>query len=185
MIHHSNMSTIRSLAGCQHRRTLSPCATMFRSMWLNTRVRLFLTYWVIPLLGSNSSTGHFHCRLKAKGDSTWGGKVVASPPDVFKKTISAIIPILLEKKETPCVVVPLIPRYLFSRCCNDSGHCTNVNDVDFCETLLTGFLQQRGDLIKTLVAAGVTNFKVLDACCTTTCATTANTKTRLTDLRCV
>jgi hypothetical protein len=51
--------------------------------------------------------------------------------------------------------------------------------------MLTGFLQQRGELIKTLVTAGVTNFKVLDACCTTTCATTANTKTRLTDLKSV
>jgi hypothetical protein len=51
--------------------------------------------------------------------------------------------------------------------------------------MLTGFLKQRGELIKTLVTAGVTNFKVLDACCTTTCATTANTKTRLTDLKSV
>jgi hypothetical protein len=29
------------------------------------------------------------------------------------------------------------------------------------------------------------NFKVLDTCCTTTCATTANTKTRLTELKMV
>jgi lysophospholipase L1-like esterase len=81
------------------------------------------------------------------------------------------------------VIVPPTPRYLFSRCCNDSGHCTNAQDKDYCERLLTSFLQQRNDLIKNLVAAGVTNFKVLDACCMTAGATTANTKTRITDLK--
>jgi hypothetical protein len=72
---------------------------------------------------------------------------------------------------------------MFSRCCNDPAHCTNANRPDYCENLLSGFLQQRNDLIKTLLAAGVTNFKLLDACCTTACATTANTKTRITDLK--
>jgi hypothetical protein len=142
--------------------------------------------FVFDLLGNSSVRfeqfdGSLSLPFKSQGKFHLGGKVVASPPDVFKKAISAIIPILLEKKDT----VPPIPRYLFSRCCSDSGHCTNANDVDFRETMLTGFLQQRGELIKTLVAAGVTNFKVLDACCTTTCATTANTKTRLTDLKSV
>jgi hypothetical protein len=121
--------------------------------------------------------------FKSQGRFHLGGKVVVSPPDIFKKTVSAIVPILLEKKDIPCVIVPPIPRYLFSRCCSDTGHCTNANDSDFCEKLLTGFLQQRNDLIKNLVAAGITNFKVLDACCTTAGATTANTKTRITDLR--
>ncbi len=59
---------------------------------------------------------------------------------------------------------------------------TNANKADYCENLLSGFLQLISDLIKTLVA-GVTNFKVLYACCTTACATTANTKTRITDLK--
>jgi lysophospholipase L1-like esterase len=144
--------------------------------------------FVFDLLGNSSVRfeqfdGSTSLPFKSQGRFHLGGKVIASPPDIFKKTISAIIPILLEKKDTPCVVVPPIPRYLFSRCCSDSRHCTNANEADYCENLLTGFLQQRGDLIKNLVAAGVTNFKVLDACCTTACATTANTKTRLTDLR--
>ncbi len=146
--------------------------------------------FVFDLLGNSSVRfeqfdGSLSLPFKSQGRFHLGGRVVTSPPDVLKKTISAIIPILLEKKDTPCIVVPPIPRYLFSRCCSDSGHCTNANDADFCETMLKGFLQQRGELIKTLVAAGVTNFKVLDACCTTTCATTANTKTRITDLKSV
>jgi hypothetical protein len=81
------------------------------------------------------------------------------------------------------VIKPRIPRYLFSRCCDDPGHCTNTNNASYQKNLLSSFLQQRNNLIKILVSAGVQNFKVLDACCTTNCATTANTKTRLSDLK--
>jgi hypothetical protein len=80
-------------------------------------------------------------------------------------------------------VVPPIPRYMFSRCCSDPAHCTNANQSDYCEKLLSGFLQLRNNMIKTLVSAGVTNFKVLDACCTTDCDKTANTQTRITCLK--
>ncbi len=93
------------------------------------------------------------------------------------------MPILREKGDAPCVIVPPIPRYLFARCCNEAGHCTNANSADYAETLLTGFLKLRNYLIRLLVTAGIKNFKVLDACCTTACATTANTKSRLTDLK--
>jgi hypothetical protein len=65
------------------------------------------------------------------------------------------------------------------------GHCTNANKDNYPTELLSGFLQLRNSLIKTLVTAGLKNFKVLDTCCTTTGATTANTKTRLADLRSV
>ncbi len=101
----------------------------------------------------------------------------------LSQSFASIIPILKEKKDIPCVVIPAIPRYVFSRCCSDSAHCTNANSTDYCETLMTGFMQMRNDLIKILVAAGITNFKVLDTCCPTSCATTANTKTRIADLK--
>jgi lysophospholipase L1-like esterase len=114
-----------------------------------------------------------------------GGDVLVTPQNVFKKTVENIMPILSAKGDIPCVLVPPIPRYLFSRCCDDIGHCTNANKENYQEELLGGFLQLRNSLIKILVTAGLKNFKVLDTCCTTTCATTANTKTRLTDLRSV
>jgi hypothetical protein len=44
--------------------------------------------------------------------------------------------------------------------------------VHYAETLLTGFLKLRNELIRILVTAGITNFKVLDTCCTTSCALT-------------
>jgi hypothetical protein len=86
---------------------------------------------------------------------------------------------------SPSVIVPPIPRYLFACCCNDAGHCTNASNADYAETLLAGFLRLRNELIRTLVAAGIKNFKVLDSCCTTACTTTANTKNRLTHLKSV
>jgi hypothetical protein len=49
--------------------------------------------------------------------------------------------------------------------------------------LLTGFAQLKRDLIGHLVRLGVTNFKVMDFCCTTTCSTTANISDRLQGLR--
>ncbi len=115
----------------------------------------------------------------------FGKDVVVSPNDVFKKTVEAILPILSAKGDTPCVLVPPIPRYLFSRCCDDIGHCTNAKKDKYQDELLSGFLQLRNSLIKMLVTAGLKNFKVLDTCCTTTCATTANTKTWLIDLKMV
>ncbi len=121
--------------------------------------------------------------FKSHGKFHLGGNVVVSQPEVFKKIVEEILPILHEKGNTPSVIVPPIPRYLFSRCCSDPGHYTNASKTDHCENLLTGFLQQRNNFIKILVSAGVKNFKVLDACCTTTCVTTANTETRIADLK--
>jgi hypothetical protein len=144
--------------------------------------------FVFDLLGNSSVRyeqfdGSTSLPFKSQGKFHLGGNVVVSPPDIFKKTVASIIPILKEKKDTPCVVIPAIPRYVFSRCCNDPAHCSNANSSDYCEILMSGFMQMRNDLIKILVAAGITNFKVLDTCCPTSCATTANTKTRITDLK--
>ncbi len=74
-----------------------------------------------------------------------GGEVVVSPPDVFRKTVETILTILVAKGEAPCVIVPPIPRYLFSRCCDDPGHCTNANNADYSEKLLSGFMHMRNN----------------------------------------
>jgi hypothetical protein len=93
------------------------------------------------------------------------------------------MPILWAKKDTPCVIIPPIPRYLFARCCGDTSHCTNAGDPGYSTHLLSEFLQMRNNLIKHLVGSGLKNFKVLDVCCTTTCTSTANIATRLTELK--
>jgi hypothetical protein len=76
-----------------------------------------------------------------------------------------------------------MPRYLFARCCNDPGHCINANGNEFSQSLLASFLRLRHSLIRQLVSRGLTNFKVLDTCCTTTCIGTATLTHRLAELR--
>ncbi len=106
-----------------------------------------------------------------------------TPPDVFKKLVDNIIPIFKAKGNKPGVIIPPTPRYLFSRCCSDNSHCTNADDSNFAEQMLSGFLQQRTDLIRQLVQSGLSNFKVLDSCCTTDCAATASIPERISALK--
>jgi hypothetical protein len=127
---------------------------------------------------SSSLTEPRHCLSKVTG-----GKVTVTPPPVFRKLVDNVIPIFKAKGNKPCVIIPPIPRCLFSRCCGDVSHCTNVSDSNFAETMLTGFLRQRTDLIRQLVQSGLTNFKVLDSCCTTSCAATASVSDRIAALQ--
>jgi hypothetical protein len=120
---------------------------------------------------------------QSQGKFHLGGKVVTSPPDTFKKIIESVWTILVAKQDTNYVIIPPMPRYLFARCCNDPGHCTNAKDKEYSQSLLTDFLQLRNNLIRQLVAKGLSNFKFLDTCCTTTCTSPANTATRLAELR--
>jgi hypothetical protein len=119
----------------------------------------------------------------SQGKYHLGGKIIVSPPDIFKKTVECVWPILAAKKDINCVIIPPMPRYLFARCCNDPGHCTNADGNDFSQSLLASFQQLRHCLIRLLVARGLTNFKVLDTCCTTTCTNTAPVTHRLAQLK--
>ncbi len=121
--------------------------------------------------------------FKSNGKFHLAGKVIVTPSETFKKIVENTVSIIKAAGHKPCVILPPLPRYLFARCCSDENHCTNANDKEFCETLLTGFAQLKRDLIGHLVRLGVTNFKVMDFCCTTTCSTTANISERLHGLR--
>jgi hypothetical protein len=112
-------------------------------------------------------------------------KVLTTPPEVFKKLVENVIPVIKEKGNKPCVILPPLPRYLFASCCNDTGHRTNRHDNDFQNNLLAGFIQMRNGLIKQLVNAGITNFKVMDSCCATACKVTAGLPERIAALRTV
>ncbi len=94
-----------------------------------------------------------------------------------------MLPIFKAKGQSAAIIVPPLARYVFSRCCNDVSHCTNADEKDFPEKLLSGLIQQRSELIKGLVQNGVTNFKVLDVGCVTDGATTANISEKLADLK--
>ncbi len=121
--------------------------------------------------------------LKSGGIFHLGGRVTTTPLGNFRKIIELVLPILRAKGTRPCTIVPPLPRYLFSRCCNDSGHCTNMSEPDFPDKMLAGFVLMRHELIRHLVQSGQTDFKVLDSCCNTDCDTTASIPERLKGLR--
>jgi hypothetical protein len=121
--------------------------------------------------------------FKSNGIFHLGGNVVVSSPEIFKKLVDSVTPIFKAKGDRPCVIVPPLPRFLFARCCNDAGHCTNASKDDFSKNLLQGFMRLRNDLIKNLVQNGLTGFKVLDCCCVTGCPPTAATSERLDGLQ--
>jgi hypothetical protein len=102
-----------------------------------------------------------------------------TPPETFKRVVESLVPILREKGKKPCISVPPLPRYLFAHCCDDTSHCINTQEKDFPETLLTGFVQLRTNLIRQLVSHGLTNFKVMDLCCATNCSLTASVQERI------
>jgi hypothetical protein len=146
--------------------------------------------FVFDLLGNSSIRfeqvdGTTAMPFKSNGRFHLGGNVVVAPPDIFKDVINKVLPILSAKGDKPCVIIPPLPRFLFARCCNDPDHCTNATDKDFSKTLLAGFTEIRNLLIRYLVSAGLTNFRVMDICCTTSCSITACADERLKSLRSV
>jgi hypothetical protein len=94
-------------------------------------------------------------------------------------------PIIEALNDTPSVIIPPMPRWIFERCCNDPGHCTNFGQGNYGLKLLTDFMSLKGVLIRQLVEMGARNFKVMDSCCTSSCAPTANTNAWLEGLRVV
>ncbi len=58
-----------------------------------------------------------------------------------------------------------------------------MHEKNYQETLMSGFIQLRTSLIKQLVSHGLTNFKVMDACCPTNCSLTADVSERIVELR--
>jgi hypothetical protein len=146
--------------------------------------------FVFDLLGNSSirfeqEDGTTALPFKSNGRFHLGGSVVVTPPDTFKGVVNKVFRIISSKGNKPCVIIPPLPRYLFARCCNDPDHCTNATDTNFSRKLLTGFTEMRNALIRQLVSAGLTNFKVMDVCCTTTCSATACTDERLKGLKSV
>ncbi len=103
------------------------------------------TAFVFDLLGNSSvrfeqfdSTTSLP--FKSNGKYHLAGKVVTTSPEIFRKVVQAITPIIQASGNKPCIVLPPLPRYLFARCCSDSGHCTNANDSDYQSFMMSGFV---------------------------------------------
>ncbi len=111
--------------------------------------------FVFDLLGNSSVRyeqfdGTTSLPYKSEGKFHLAGNVVISPDNIFQKTVESIVPILNARQTVPSVIIPLLPRYLFARCCGDSSHCTNWNTDNFPVEILSGFIALRHQVIKTL-----------------------------------
>jgi hypothetical protein len=146
------------------------------------------TLFVFDLFGNSSIRfeqfdGTTSLPYRSNGKHHLGGKVVVAPPEIFRRVVENVIPILKAKGTKPCLILPPLPRYLFARCCSDTGHCSNMHEKGYQEVTMAGFIQLRASLIRLLVSNGLTNFKVMDSCCATSCSLTASVRERIAELR--
>jgi hypothetical protein len=77
------------------------------------------------------------------------------------------------------VVVPPLPRYLFSGCCKQAGHSANVNMDGHSKRLLMDTISLRNNLKKFVSNLGLSVCRVIDTCCVTDCTTTADIDSRI------
>jgi hypothetical protein len=122
---------------------------------------------------------------KTGGRYHLAAKVMACPQNIFRKTLDNTAPILTVCKMSVCIVIPPLPRYLFTGCCKQSDHSTNVGDPDHAKTMLMDVLGLRNTLKKFVSGLGLNRCRVLESCCITDCTPTANLETRLDHLKTV
>jgi hypothetical protein len=91
-----------------------------------------------------------------------GGDVAVCEDDTFLKLLTALAPVLLSCQNNVKIVVPPLPRYLYHKCCNKSGHASNVHNEDHCIKMLDATAHFKSLLDTGLRKMGVENFFVLD-----------------------
>jgi hypothetical protein len=145
---------------------------------------------VFDLLGNSSYRfeqfdGTFSMPFRQAGRHHLAGKIAACPLPSYKRILENTVPVLTMHQQSKIVIVPPLPRYLFTGCCKQPGHSTNVNEPGHSSALLTDTIGLRNHLKKFVVSLGIKRCLVLDSCCVADCTTTANTTSRLEALRMV
>jgi hypothetical protein len=128
--------------------------------------------------------GSLSMPFNSSGKYHLAGNIVVSPLPVFRKIFENTIALLDRHKNARCIIIPPLPRYLFTGCCTKSDHSTNVKSSGHCTKLLTDTISIRNNLKKFVSELGIRGH-VLDSCCVTSCPTTANTTTRMEALKTV
>jgi hypothetical protein len=90
------------------------------------------------------------------------GPVVACNEDTFRKIIKSLAPVLLSAQSIKKILIPPLPRYLITPCCNTATHCTNILRDGYMEKALSGLTKLRGLIKKECIGMGVLNFWVMD-----------------------
>ncbi len=66
------------------------------------------------------------------------GSLTIAPPSLTKKVLAGCSKIADALKETGTVLVSLIPRYVFRKCCDNSEHIENFEDPELDEEMVLG-----------------------------------------------
>jgi hypothetical protein len=90
------------------------------------------------------------------------GEVGVCDDNTFARLLSAVKPILSACGSGPKIIVPPLPRYLYTGCCANKKHCTNITSEDYELTLLHSTMHFRPIIKDSLLASGFENFFVLD-----------------------
>ncbi len=146
------------------------------------------TVFIFDLLGNSAYRfeqfdGTQSLPFKTNNKYHLAGNIVTCALPTFKKLVEGIIPIIAAKREAVGLIIPSLPRYLFSGCCDQKEHCRNITDPGHSRKLLSDIICLRNSLKKIVCSHGLANIRVLDSCCVTKCADTANTELRLAALR--
>jgi hypothetical protein len=66
------------------------------------------------------------------------GSLTVAPPSLIKRVLAGCSKIALALKETGTVLVSPIPRYIFSKCCNNPEHIENFEDSELDGEIVLG-----------------------------------------------
>jgi hypothetical protein len=100
--------------------------------------------------------------FKEGGRYHFAGPVSLCTEENFKRIIKMLSPVLLSAQHAAKIVIPPLPRHLFSTCCSNTAHCTNFADEYYSEKILNGATRLRQVLKKETSAIGMSKKWVLD-----------------------
>jgi hypothetical protein len=92
------------------------------------------------------------------------GKVGLVTSEIFSNLVEASLPIVDAIGEKVTLMLPPQPRYLFSPCCDNRAHCTNVGNPDYSEKLLSETIKLRSVLKRKVLSKKMSKVWILDTC---------------------
>jgi hypothetical protein len=92
------------------------------------------------------------------------GTVQVCTDNIFEKIIETVMPLFLAVKDNMRIIVPPQPRYVFSGCCSDATHSTNVPNALYPNERMLAFSRLRAHLKKSIVPRLGNNFWIADGC---------------------
>jgi hypothetical protein len=90
------------------------------------------------------------------------GEVGVSDDTCFTQLFSSVKPVIEACGSAIKIIVPPLPRYLYTGCCSSKNHCTNLRNEDYELRLLQSVMHFRPLIKDNLLAAGIGRFFVLD-----------------------